>query len=101
VATAPVMQDNEVETVAAERLRIERGEGNEYLQVGAFANLESARSLVARLSEMTPMEVFIQTDAAAGLHKVRVGPVRDEALARELVNSLESARLGTPFRVRI
>jgi hypothetical protein len=50
------------------------------------------------------MEVFIHSDTAANgavLHKVRVGPLTDEALARELVNNLESARLGTPFRVRI
>ncbi|MDR0781497.1 MAG: septal ring lytic transglycosylase RlpA family protein [Pseudomonadales bacterium] len=113
VAAAPVIADNAesdgyvsniIEAVAEERRRIDEGQGSEYLQVGAFANPESARALVTRLSTMTPMAVFIQTDTAANgavLHKVRVGPLRDEALARELVNNLEAARLGTPFRVRI
>jgi cell division septation protein DedD len=107
VAAVPVIAQNaedDLEAVAAERLRIEAGQGREYLQVGAFSSLEGARSLVARLSEMTSMEVFIQTDTAANgavLHKVRVGPLMDEAQARELVDNLESARLGTPFRVRI
>jgi rare lipoprotein A len=107
VAAAPAIAENadeDDEAVAAERLRIEAGQGSEYLQVGAFSSLDGARSLVARLSEMTSMEVFIQTDTAANgavLHKVRVGPLMDEAQARELVNNLESARLGTPFRVRI
>jgi rare lipoprotein A len=91
VAAAPAIVENTAEPVTA----------NEYLQIGAFSNLESARSLVARLSGMTPMQVFIQSDAAAGLHKVRVGPVKDETQAREFVNYLESSHLGTPFRVRI
>jgi rare lipoprotein A len=104
VAVTPVIAENTVEAAAEERLRIDQGQGSEYLQVGAFSSLDGARVLVARLSEMTSMEVFIQTDTAANgavLHKVRVGPLMDEALARELVNNVESARLGTPFRVRI
>jgi rare lipoprotein A len=104
VAVAPAIAENTVEAVAEERLKIDQGQGQEYLQVGAFSNLESARTIVARLSEMTSMRVFIQSDTAANgavLHKVRVGPLVDEAQARALIENVESARLGTPFRVRI
>src|SRR5690606_33743387 len=62
VAVAPAIADNTVEALANERARIEQGEGQEYLQVGAFANLDSARGLVARMQGMTPLEVFIHTD---------------------------------------
>ncbi|HWK52944.1 MAG TPA: septal ring lytic transglycosylase RlpA family protein [Hyphomicrobiales bacterium] len=104
VAVAPVIADNTVEALANERARIEQGEGQEYLQVGAFANLDSAQGLVARMQGMTPLEVFIHTDTASNgtvLHKVRVGPLLDEAQANQLVDNVKSARLGTPFRVRI
>lgn len=104
VAVAPTIADNTVEAAAEERLKIDQGRGNEYLQVGAFSSLDGARSMVARLSAMTSMQVVIHSDTAANgavLHKVRVGPLQDEAQARALVDNVESARLGTPFRVRI
>jgi len=93
-----------VEALANEKQRIDDGEGAEYLQVGAFGNLESAMNLVARLNKMTPMQVFIKTETAengATLHKVRVGPLASEMQAEQLVNTVRAASLGTPFRVRI
>ena len=92
------------QALADEKQRIDAGEGNEFLQVGAFANIESAQNLVSRLSKMTSMGVFIQTDTVASgatLHKVRVGPLTSELLANQLVENVKSARLGNPFRVRI
>jgi len=93
-----------VEDVAIERQMIEENRGQEFLQVGAFANMDSARNLVTRLSGMTTLPVFIQTDISATgspLHKVRVGPLADNTQAQTFINSVEAARLGTPFKVRI
>jgi len=92
------------EDVAIERQLIEENRGQEFLQVGAFANMDSARNLVTRLSGMTSLPVFIHTDIAANgnpLHKVRVGPLADNTQAQAFIDSVEAAQLGTPFKVRI
>ena len=104
VAVTPAIADNTIEAAAEERVKIAEGRGDEYLQIGAFTSIDGARGLVSRLSAMTSMQVFIHSDTASNgsvLHKVRVGPLQDEAQARALVDNVESARLGTPFRVRI
>jgi rare lipoprotein A len=93
-----------IESIATERQRIERGEGSEYLQVGAFANLASAQGLVARLSSVVAAPVSIHSDPGADgrvLHKVRIGPLADTAEEDSLIESVQRAQLGTPFKVRI
>lgn len=93
-----------VEAVAVERQRIERDEGQEFLQVGAFASLDSAQRLVARLNELVAAPVTIHSDPADDgrvLHKVRIGPLADPAQADALIDSVQRAQLGTPFKVRI
>jgi rare lipoprotein A len=96
---APSMDD-----VLAERSRIEAGSGQEFLQVAAFASIDSARQLVSRLSGLTSLPVFIHSDTDTGgkvLHKVRVGPLSDPANEQAFIDSVQAARLGTPFKVRI
>jgi rare lipoprotein A len=104
-AVAPVVYSaDSLEAVAIERKQIEANTGKEFLQVGAFANIESAQKLVARLTAMTRMPVFIASDAADNgtvLHKVRVGPLAGDDEAQLLIESVEQARLGSPFKVRI
>lgn len=93
-----------IESVATERQRIERDEGNEYLQVGAFASLDSAQRLVARLNELLGEPVSIHSDPADDgrvLHKVRIGPVADTPELDVLIEKIQRAQLGTPFKVRI
>lgn len=93
-----------VESVATERQRIDRDEGNEYLQVGAFASLDSAQRLVARLNDVVAAPVTIHSDPADDgrvLHKVRVGPLADTPELDVLIEKIQSAQLGTPFKVRI
>lgn len=95
---------NSVEQLAVERRLIEENVGREYLQVGAFANLDSARALVARVSALTPLPVVVASEAAdsgAMLHKVRIGPLSAGDEIQSLVDALVRAQLGTPFRVRI
>lgn len=95
---------NNVEAQAVERRLIEENIGKEYLQVGAFASLDSARQLVARLSGMTPLPVLIASESADTgvlLHKVRIGPLAEQDEIQGLIDSVVSARLGSPFRVRI
>lgn len=95
---------NSVEQLAVERRLIEENVGREYLQVGAFANLDSARALVARVSALTPLPVVIASeagDSGAVLHKVRIGPLSERDEVQPLVDALVRAQLGRPFRVRI
>jgi rare lipoprotein A len=92
------------EPVGAERALIEAGRGEEYLQVGAFASIDSARSLVTRLTGMTGLPVLIHSDTGDSgtvLHKVRMGPLSDTTQVQDLIARVQAARLGTPFRVRI
>lgn len=78
--------------------------GNQYLQVGAFADLRAAEQLSARLRNLTSRPVFIRSVETNGaqqtMHRVRVGPIPDaEELAR-ITDSVVAADLGSPYTVR-
>ncbi len=93
-----------VDSVVTERQLIDEDRGSEFLQVGAFAREDSARSLVGRLARLTTLPVFIYSESGTDggmLHKVRIGPLADNALIQDLINSVQAQRLGTPFRVRV
>lgn len=95
---------NSIESVATERKLIDDNTGREFLQVGAFSNLESAQRLVTRLSGMTGLPVIIASDTNGSgtvLHKVRVGPLADNDDVQRLIDSVVNAQLGNPFKVRI
>lgn len=73
-----------------------------YLQVGAFAELASARRLSSRLQNMTNRPVHIRTvenGDGAVLHRVRIGPLRDSAEIQRLSASVVAANLGSPYTV--
>jgi len=74
------------------------------LQVGAFSNLDSARQLLARVSNYTTLPVFIRSDQDVNtgslLHRVRLGPVNETMDLSSLINLIMEAGLGQPFRVR-
>lgn len=78
------------------------GQGD-YLQVGAFSSLESARGLVSKLAALTglPARIHSEPDArsAAGLHRVRLGPLNESVDLESLIRTIVDANLGTPFRV--
>lgn len=93
-----------LESVITERQLIDEDRGSEFLQVGAFASEDSARSLVSRLARLTELPVFIYSESnnSGLLHKVRIGPLVDANSAiQELINSVQAQQLGTPFRVRV
>ena len=98
--SAPEIQDE----VLQERELIESDSGEEFLQVGAFSNLDSARQLLATVSEYTSLPVFIRSDRDLGtgnlLHRVRLGPVNETMDLQGLIGTLTGAGLGRPFRVR-
>ncbi len=99
-----VVPSSVVEAAPAERQKIAEGKGREFLQVGAFSSLEAARKLVARLNTFITQPVSIQSDTAQNgnvLHKVRIGPLSDALSAEEIIDGVQSAGLGTPFKVRI
>jgi rare lipoprotein A len=92
------------EAVLQERALIERNGGEDFLQVGAFSNLDSARQLLAKVSEYTSLPVFIRSeeDVNTGnlLHRVRLGPVNETMDLQGLIGLIMNAGLGRPFRVR-
>jgi rare lipoprotein A len=102
---APVIiASNSPEVVAEEKRKIDTNKGSEFLQVAAFSSLDAARNLVTRLSKFVNLPVLIQSDAGQNgnvLHKVRIGPLSDGLAIEEIIQGVESAGLGTPFKVRI
>jgi len=75
---------------------------NHYLQVGAFAELSSARRLSNQLQDLTARPVIIRTiESGAGdvLHRVRIGPLRNSEEIRQLTASVVAANLGSPYTV--
>lgn len=99
-----VVANNSVEAQVTERQLIDADQGSEFLQVGAFASEDSARTLVSRLARMTQLPVFIHSENNADgalLHKVRIGPFAESLPVQDLIDSVQAQRLGTPFRVRV
>ncbi len=92
------------ESIAAERQRIEANEGQEFLQIGAFSNLDSAENLRDSVAALTNLPAFIRSDITAGagqlLHRVRLGPLSESMLLDDVMQQIIDAGLGTPFRVR-
>lgn len=73
-----------------------------YLQVAAFADIDSARRLSAQLEDMTAHQVFIRsvrTPDAGVLHRVRIGPIQDAREIQQLTRSVVAANLGRPYTV--
>lgn len=93
-----------LEDVLQERDLIQRNAGDEYLQVGAFSNIDSARQLLGRVSEFTSLPIFIRSDRDANtgnmLHRVRLGPVNETIDLQVLISMIMDAGLGRPFKVR-
>lgn len=92
------------EDVATERRLIEANEGLEYLQVGAFSNLDSAENVLDALVALTQLPVFIRSEINNNsnnmLHRVRLGPLNETIELDSLIRTIRDAGLGSPFRVR-
>ena len=73
-----------------------------YLQVGAFADLNTAREVSERLKELTQRPVMINTvnsQSNGVLHRVRIGPVNDPIEIRQITAGVVAANLGSPYTV--
>jgi rare lipoprotein A len=103
-SSAPPVQNEVQDEVLQEREKIERDAGEEFLQVGAFSSIESARQLLAIVSGFTSLPVFIRSDEDVNtgnlLHRVRMGPVNETMDLQGLIGAIMAAGLGRPFRVR-
>ena len=90
--------------IAAERQLIEADEGQEYLQVGAFSNLDSAENVLDALVALTQVPAFIRSEMNNSsnnmLHRVRLGPLNETIELDSLISLIRDAGLGSPFRVR-
>ena len=76
--------------------------GRRYLQVGAFSEMHSAQRVSDQLRQLTRHPVFIRSvNSGSGnvLHRVRVGPLRDNREIRELSQRVVAANLGSPYTV--
>lgn len=76
--------------------------GGEYLQVGAFSNLESAHGVLPRLATITSVPAFVRSEPGNSgmLHRVRLGPLDDSVDLDGLIKAIVDANLGMPFRIR-
>ena len=72
-----------------------------YLQVGAFSDLNSARSLTSSLQVLTDKPVFIRSVNSDGkrLHRVRIGPLHNGAELSRIKDAIVAANLGSPYTV--
>jgi rare lipoprotein A len=69
-----------------------------YVQVGAYSNHKTAQKLAKVLDREIRLPVKITSINRKGrkLYRVRIGPVPTEALARELIDTLDIKELGKP-----
>ena len=92
---------NNNNTLSQQTLRV-ASTGDKYIQVGAFAEINSAREMSDKLRAMTNRPVFIRSLDSANsgvLHRVRIGPVNDTSEIRRITQSVVAANLGSPYTV--
>ncbi len=92
---------NNNNTLPRQTLRV-ASTGDKYIQVGAFADINSAREMSDKLRAMTNRSVFIRSVNSANsgvLHRVRIGPVNDAGEIRRITQSVVAANLGSPYTV--
>ena len=92
---------NDNNTLSRQTLRV-ASTGDKYIQVGAFADINSAREMSDKLRAMTNRPVFIRSLDSANsgvLHRVRIGPVNDTSEIRRITQSVVAANLGSPYTV--
>ncbi len=76
--------------------------GEQFLQVGAFSDINSAREVSDKLRAMTNRPVFIRSINSTSngvLHRVRIGPVNDAGEIRRITQRVVAAELGSPYTV--
>ncbi len=76
--------------------------GDQYLQVGAFAELSAAQQVSAQLRDITGHPVIIrsvQSGDKGMLHRVRVGPLSNQADIAQISERVIAANLGSPYTV--
>ncbi len=75
---------------------------DQYLQVGAYSQRESAQEVAQQLRSLTRQPVRIEeviSSQGQRLHRVRIGPLNDLAEVDSLKARVASANLGTPYTV--
>jgi rare lipoprotein A len=76
---------------------------NQFIQVGAFSDLDAAEGLVQRLASITSRPVFIRSVISQNnqeLHRVRIGPVGDAVELERISAAVVAANLGSPYTIR-
>ncbi len=92
----------EVETITFSRsgapVKENSGDKKRYVQVGAYSVYNTAQKLAKVLDREIRLPVKITSIKRAGkkLYRVRIGPVPTQALAEELVSTLDIKALGKP-----
>ena len=92
---------NNNNTLPRQTLRV-ASTGDKYIQVGAFADINSAREMSDKLRAMTNRPVFIRSLDSTNsgvLHRVRIGPGNDTSEIRRITQSVVAANLGSPYTV--
>ncbi|MCH2323831.1 MAG: septal ring lytic transglycosylase RlpA family protein [Pseudomonadales bacterium] len=92
---------NNNNTLSQQTLRV-ASTGDKYIQVGAFADINSAREMSDKLRAMTNRPVFIRSLDSTNsgvLHRVRICTVNDTSEIRRITQSVVAANLGSPYTV--
>lgn len=108
--TAPVVVEAVNELNHPERVKQthDKPESSYYLQVGAFSELKWAEHLqdrIRRLMEENAASIDVRilpTELEESiLHKVWLGPIRNEEKREQIARLVEAANLGSPLRVEV
>lgn len=104
VPTVPLASARRVENqVKASNTRIAKGNGEWYLQAGAFNTESAAIQLQNRLQYITSLPVNIKKLSAAGtansVFRVRIGPSSKQSVLEKLQHEMLAVKMGQPFIV--
>lgn len=68
-------------------------QGLTYLQLGAFADQNTAYNLAKKASQLLGIETFVTilTTGNGALHRVRIGPIASESTVNSLINKITSS----------
>jgi rare lipoprotein A len=74
----------------------------QFLQVGAFSDINTAQAVSNKLKGMTDRPIFIRSITNSTndvFHRVRIGPINDPIEIQQLTERLVAAKFGRPYTI--
>lgn len=66
----------------------------DYIQAGAFSNIDNARKLQTELNRFGPAQIYDTSSSGTVLHRVRMGPFESRESAAQTLDKLKKAGYG-------